>query len=361
MFSRVSVPWDCAHFPSAACGKVNFCEAFLFDTSIYTNMKVISSDMFMYRFHQVNFLSCFTDWHTATYGQPLDTATVTEETLGPILRKFYCEMAPQSSDTRSKKLGVAAQTYQRNTMKNIRTGLNRHLADIGRNLDIVHGTAFKMANRTLEGLMKEHTKSGLFRPTQHKPVIDKGDLERIFKYFAAAPTSPIVLRQCVWFNLGLHFVPRGFEFLQQLKPDSFNFNVDDQGKEYVTLTYETQQKNLPGRVRKDEVLSDRRMYATGSEICPVAMLKLLIRKTDTKAEMLFNKASKEARLNPAAFSLWYTDIPLSKRTYSSFMADICRASNTSGWYTAHSICITASQVTNSGSNTRTSLFTASKS
>ena len=46
---------------------------------------------------------------------------------------------------------------------------------------------------------------------------DKEDLQRIASYFKRAPSSPIVLRQYVWYNLSIHFISRGLEFHHQLR------------------------------------------------------------------------------------------------------------------------------------------------
>lgn len=287
------------------------------------------------------------DWHIQTYNDPLDTGAVSEEAFCQLLRKFYCEASPQTSEARTKKLGQnAAKSYHKNTLKNIRSGLNRHLADIGRNIDIVHGANFKPANRTLDGFMKEQTKSGMSRPTEHKPIIVPLDLQKISNYLCNASSNPVILRQCVWFSLGLHFVTRGLEFHHQLRTDSFEFHTDGDDTEYVTLTHETQQKNFQGGLTKQEAPSDRRMYATGKLNCPVAMLRLLISKTDKSATGLFNSCVKEAIVSPASFEMWFTNSPLAKRTYCNFMADICKSSSTSGMYTAHSLRATAIQAMN---------------
>ena len=126
-------------------------------------------------------------------------------------------------------------------------------------------------------------------------------MEKISTYFKDAPLSPIILRQCVYFQLSIHFVSRGQEFHHQLKLDSFQFHSDDTG-EYVTLKHETQQKNHQGGLGNVEMNADKRMYATGADTCPVKMLKLLISKTDGSASSLFNQYMKEAVSLPKSSS-----------------------------------------------------------
>lgn len=56
------------------------------------------------------------------------------------------------------------------------SALNRHLQDLGRNIDIVRDKEFKSANHTLDGMMKVMTKTGASRATEHKSVITTDDL-----------------------------------------------------------------------------------------------------------------------------------------------------------------------------------------
>ena len=166
---------------------------------------------------------------------------------------------------------------------------------------------------------------------------------RVIILFQDSDKSPIILRQCVWYNLSIHFVSRGLEFHQQLKQDSFDFNVDEEGQEYVTINHETQQKNFQGGLTGDEAPADRRMYATGNSSCPVGSLKLLMAKTSPDSEFLFNSCNKEALAKPLHTDIWYGNSPLSKRTFCNIMADISKTSSCSKSYTGHCLRATAIQ------------------
>jgi hypothetical protein len=65
-----------------------------------------------------------------------------------------------------------------------------------------------------------------------------------------------MLRQCVWFNLSIHFVSRDHELHHQLRRDSLTFCHDDEGLEYVVLRHENQQKNLQGGINSEETRID---------------------------------------------------------------------------------------------------------
>lgn len=55
-------------------------------------------------------------------------------------------------------------------MKNIRTVINRHLADL-RDINIVKNKKFKSANDILEGKLKHDVKCGIFKPMKNEDVI----------------------------------------------------------------------------------------------------------------------------------------------------------------------------------------------
>ena len=159
----------------------------------------------------------FPEWHCSAYGTPFDVMAVSEVDLPQILRRFYCEAKPKEPKHRTNALGQHATTCNKNTMNTTRAAINRYLQDNGGNIDIIRGPAFKTANNTLDGLLKEQTRGGLSRPTLHKDIIEEEDFSKISDYMSSAAANPIILRQSVWLNLAIHFVSRGLEFHHQLK------------------------------------------------------------------------------------------------------------------------------------------------
>ena len=98
--------------------------------------------------------------------------TVKKEELYDLLRWFYAEVQQKEKENKN-------QDYHKNTMKGIRSALNRHLSDISRDVDIVHDKTFKQANGILQGKLKQNMQLGLFKPTQHKPIITRNDFQNI--------------------------------------------------------------------------------------------------------------------------------------------------------------------------------------
>ena len=113
------------------------------------------------------------EWSCEKFGNEIDLETVKKEELNDLLRWFYAEVQPKEKENKN-------QEYHKNTMKGIRSALNRHLSDIGRDVDIVHDKTFKQANGILQGKLKQNMQLGLSKPTQHKPIITQNDLQKFW-------------------------------------------------------------------------------------------------------------------------------------------------------------------------------------
>ena len=244
---------------------------------------------------------------------------MSKHALAEKLRKFYCEARPKHVEKRGQSMpALYAAEYHRNTHKNIRAAINRHLHDLDIDVDIVRDKEFIHAYRALDGTVKDQTKRGVSRPTAHKAIISTGDLNKISTYLANGSfTSPIVLRQAMWFNISLHFVTRGMEIHHQLLRDSFVIKTDESGDEYATLTQETLQKNFQGGLYGEEAPTDRRMYGVPeSPACPVKLLRFYLDRLEPDSSHLFNHCTKQALLSPGTNAIWYMTKPLSKYGFS---------------------------------------------
>lgn len=304
--------------------------------------------------------SYVTEWSYETYGAIFNLDTMLVSQLAEKLAKFYCEARPKQQNHSSS---TSEKIYHKNTLLNLRSGINRFIQNTKRLpiIDIAKDTEFKIANGVLDGLLKERMKSGTAVPTRHKQIIEQEDLDKIHDYFQRSFTSPIILRQCVWFQLAVHFVSRGLELHHQLRVDSFEFDEDESGH-YAKLRHDTQMKNNQGGLSSlvnAQEATEKRMYATGTGLCPVKMLKYLIDKTDKKCTHLFNKYLQEAELKPN-LEIWFCPVPLAKRTFSKFLADICKSASVKNRYTAHCLRATAIQhLSNQGFETRHIMFMSS--
>ena len=85
------------------------------------------------------------------------------------------------------------------SLKNVRAVLNRHLKDIGCDIDIVKDTEFKAANAMLNAKLKFNLINGLSRPTRHHPIIPAADIIKMNKYLNI--DNPVALRFKIWYLL----------------------------------------------------------------------------------------------------------------------------------------------------------------
>jgi hypothetical protein len=67
-------------------------------------------------------------------------ASISCSDLDQRLVKFYAEAAPKPNQSRAKQMAAEqANEYMNNSFKFIRSSINRHFQDLGRDIDIVRG------------------------------------------------------------------------------------------------------------------------------------------------------------------------------------------------------------------------------
>ena len=270
----------------------------------------------------------------------LDFARISCSDLNQRLGKCYAEAAPKPNQSMAKQMAAEqANEYTNNTFKSIRSAINRHFQDLGRDIDIDRGKEFRVSNNILDGKLRKKLQEDLARPTKHKEVITNNEMENNSTYLYGE-VNPVVLRFRVWFVLAIQFVSRSLEFHQQLKMDSFVTKTDENGDEYVKLLHDTKQTNWQGGIDAFENPKEKRMYAVPSarDKCPVQSLLLFLSKTDRNATSLFNTCSKKALGNPENESVWYNAVPIKQYQFTRFMADISKNAKCTTNYTAQFPC-----------------------
>ena len=278
----------------------------------------------------------------------LDFARISCSDLNQRLGKCYAEAAPKPNQSMAKQMAAEqANEYTNNSFKSIRSAINRHFQDLGRDIDIDRGKEFRVSNNILDGKLRKKLQEDLARPTKHKEVITNNEMENNSTYLYGE-VNPVVLRFRVWFVLAIQFVSRSLEFHQQLKMDSFVTKTDENGDEYVKLLHDTKQTNWQGGIDAFENPKEKRMYAVPSarDKCPVQSLLLFLSKTDRNATSLFNTCSKKALGNPENESVWYNAVPIKQYQFTRFMADISKNAKCTTNYTAHCFRATAIQCIN---------------
>lgn len=104
---------------------------------------MLSELIFFFNLKKWILIILFLEWSSETFGVEIDFFTIDAADLNAKLCKFYAEARPKISSTTTENT-----EYHKNTMKNIQAAINRHLADLERDMNIVKDKEFKSANDT---------------------------------------------------------------------------------------------------------------------------------------------------------------------------------------------------------------------
>ena len=66
----------------------------------------------------------------------------------------------------------------------------RHISSMRRDINIVNGEEFRLANDALDARLKELKRTGEAKPAKRKAIITDADLERIGSYFSHLCLEP---------------------------------------------------------------------------------------------------------------------------------------------------------------------------
>lgn len=207
-----------------------------------------------------------------------------------------------------------AQEYHKNALKSVRSAINRHLKDIGRNIDIVEDKDFSYQIQCLVLNLNSTYVMGCL--VQLSIILLFRTLS--FLEFLSTKNNIVALRFKVWYALTIHIVSCSIEFYQQLSKDSIKFVNDEESREYLTITHETHQQNYQGGIEdSSEKADDKRMYSTDSDSCPVKAVKFYLSKCHPNSKSLFNQCSRDAsRSNSNHFLVWYTETPVKVKEFT---------------------------------------------
>ena len=150
-----------------------------------------------------------------------------DKQLDNSLSQFYIQ-------ARSKR----GEEYSISSLISFRNAIESHLNNPPYNESLkLNSASFTNYNRMLNAKimsLKKQAKENV----QHKDAIPVDDLKKLKAGPVLCLTNPWSLLRNVWFHVVLYWCRRGREGQQNLKPASFKFAVDEQGKRCDTLTYD---------------------------------------------------------------------------------------------------------------------------
>lgn len=258
---------------------------------------------------------------------------MTVQELDEALSKFYTEART-----------TAGEEYSKSSLLSFRNAIERHLNNPPHNRGLkLNSDVFAKSNKMLNAKIKELKRQGKEK-VKHKQPIHVKDLKALKSSPVLRLTNPLSLLRNVWFHVVLYWCRRGREGQRNLKPSSFAFQTDEDGKQYVTMTCDESTKNHPGGIHdKPSNEKDARMYETENETDGYRAMKLYLAKLNPKCEALFQMPRRDWKKINFNDDCWYENRPLGVNSLGSMMTTISKEANLSTVYTNH--CVRATTIT----------------
>ena len=90
--------------------------------------------------------------------------------------------------------GRDGRPYQKASLLGLRAAMHRHIQSLRSDLNIYSDSEFALANKILDGRLKELKRTGESKPAQHKAVINNEDMKKIVRYFSDL-SSPVTFTE----------------------------------------------------------------------------------------------------------------------------------------------------------------------
>jgi len=131
---------------------------------------------------------------------------------------------------------------------------------------------------------------------QHKPIIESSDLIKISNSPFMSPHTPDGLLRKVWFYATLYWCRRGCEGQRSLRRESFKFEKDADGNDFITMSHDQATKNQQGGFCENfSEERQTRLYSIGQDGDAYSCIHLYITKLNPKQEAFFQKPRSDAK------------------------------------------------------------------
>ncbi|XP_023838894.2 uncharacterized protein [Salvelinus sp. IW2-2015] len=265
-------------------------------------------------------INCFKDW-LAEKQMIVDFSTIEKSEMNVLLRDFYCSVR------RGKGGEYCIPSYI-----GIRAGVNRfiNLPPLSRAWCLMKDSEFTSSNNVFIGVLKKIRREGRDKTT-HPKVIKAQDLEILQNSTVLSPYTPRGLVNKVWFDIQLHFGPRGKEGNRRLTPQSFVIKHDENGAKYATMTSNEERQNHKDAEEQNWQNRCGIMFQNpGSHLCPVASLEKYLSKIPSDATAFYLHPKKMVITSD---SIWYSQEPMGFNYLSSMLPRLCQEAGTLEKYT----------------------------
>ena len=227
------------------------------------------------------------------------------------------------------------EEYEPNTITSYFRSFDRYLKDKGQNRSIITDKEFKGARRVLDTKRKELRKQGKGRKEHASDALKQHDEDVLWSTNQLGDHSPAVLLRTVWFFNTMHFGWRGNDEHRRTCLGDFHISKDENGTEFVEFRTERGTKTRTGAEWQQERAFNPRMYATGTDHCPVKHFKKYVSLRTDKAHES-ESPFYLAVTNAPDSRVWYKNQPLGVNTFSEFMKTMAQNAGLTGRLMNHS-------------------------
>jgi len=227
------------------------------------------------------------------------------------------------------------EEYEPGTLTSFQRSIDRHLRDVGQTRSILRDPEFEGSRQVLEAKRKLLRRQGKGRTPNAAAPLTEAEEEHLWSTGQLGGHSPHALNRTIWWNNTIHFGWRGRDEHHRACYGDFHIAKDDQGCEYVEWQVERGTKTRTGAEGETQRAFNPRMYSTGTERCPVALMKkyLSLRPPDfclPESPLYLQEASNLTDM------LWYKRQPVGKEKLGKFMKTMAKSAGLQGNITNHS-------------------------
>lgn len=212
-------------------------------------------------------------------------------------------------------------TKRASSLRIIRSAIDHHLksAPYCKCYSLTHSPEFSKANATLhdlEAAQKEYLDSSDCNTSALPLNVD--EVRKLWATGVVGIKTPKSLQRLVFLGVGINFGITSRDDLRDLKPDMFEFHIDDKtGLEYAACKLaESTSSQLRNRKFK---CTGRKMFSVpGSLQCPVAALKLFLKRRNPACTAFFQIPNRDF----ATSGVWYRSQAAGLNCLSGMLKDM---------------------------------------
>lgn len=259
-----------------------------------------------------------------------DVLNITDQELDDVLSQFVAEVRKETGER-----------YPGKTLHEIVSSLQKYLEIKGRKVNLFSGLLFQKLMKSLDIEMKISTQDKLGLKPKQAQIITQEIENVLWDNNFLGESCPESLLRTTFYLIGLNFGMRAGDEHRKLSIDSFSFEIDSEGREYL-LYSESVSKTMQGGL-KHRKLTPRVCRAYANVSCPkrciVRILKTYIKRCPTQAlEKAFYLKPLKKYSNR---EFWYCSVPLGHNKLQNVIKSMMTEAGIEGYWTNHSLRATA--------------------